>query len=1051
LVRAHHLLATDTGEPTRIYAVILQSREGDNMNRKYSLVALVVVLALLLSVSGVIAQEQGPQSPQSAIGTAFTYQGQLKDASSPINGNCDFQFSLWDSLTDATGQIGTMQDKANVALSNGLFTVQLDFGANVFNGDARWLEIAVRCPAGSGNYATLSPRQPLTPAPYAMYSTSTSALQGRSITTTAPTAGQVLKWNGAQWIPADDAIGTPGSGDISAVNAGYGLAGGGTNGDVTLAVVTSTIQQRVNGNCPIGSSIRVVNQGGTVTCEIDDDTLYRADVGLSLDHDQFSIAPTYRLPQMCGDNQIAKWNDDVWVCADDNVGGSGSYWTLAGNAGTNPSSNFLGTTDNVTLTFRVSNTVAYRIVPTVDGNSNFAPNIIGGAMSNTVALAAYGATIAGGASNTISSAFAFIGGGYSNTIRLNPDHRYFSDYAAIGGGSNNTTNNTYATVSGGALNTASGVASVVGGGGGYDDRYQDPYNNHPPMPNVASGDWSVIGGGALNTASGDGAVIGGGGKVGGRTDYWSGGPNTASGDLSVIDGGGHNTAQADISAVGGGYYNTASGFGAVVAGGYFNKAGTYHDVIGGGYNNTTYTSTVPPTGFNVIGGGASNIVQGAQASTIAGGSVNTVYAGSDYAVIGGGNTNAIHGDYATVGGGQANDAHDHYGTVGGGLMNFANGLTATIAGGEHIAVTGQAATVAGGSWITVTGDYAAVGGGQYNTVSNQYAIVGGGSNNTASGYAAVIGGGGAWDVDWGGAPTPNQAVGKWATIGGGKGISITGNYATVSGGQWNTVSGENSTIGGGEVNQVTGIGATIPGGSYNQALGNYSFAAGRHAQALHPGTFVWADSTGTDFASTANDQYLIRANGGVGIGTNNPQATLEVSGTVRIDVLGVAGSTQLCRNASNQIAACSSSLRYKDNVNPLALGLATIARLRPVTFNWKDSGQADLGFVAEDVNQVTPLLTTINAQGQIEGVKYDRITAILVKGMQEQQAQIAELRKQNAEQLTQIHDLQAQVSQAQQGISSSPLNVFNLISIVALLGMIVMWLQQRRSRSGGIR
>jgi hypothetical protein len=133
------------------------------MNRKRSLISLVVSLALLLSVTGALAQEVGPQSPQAAIGTAFTYQGQLKNASGPVTGSCDFQVSLWDSLANDTGQIGTMQDKSNVVVSNGLFTVQLDFGANAFNGEARWLEIAVRCPAGSGTYATLSPRQPLTP------------------------------------------------------------------------------------------------------------------------------------------------------------------------------------------------------------------------------------------------------------------------------------------------------------------------------------------------------------------------------------------------------------------------------------------------------------------------------------------------------------------------------------------------------------------------------------------------------------------------------------------------------------------------------------------------------------------------------------------------------------------------------------------------------------------------------------------------------------------------------------------------------------------------
>lgn len=144
---------------------------------------------------------------------------------------------------------------------------QLDFGLNVFTGSTRWVEIAVRCPAGSGSYVTLTLRQPLTPAPYALYSASTGALQGRSITTTAPILGQVSKWNGSMWSPADDALGTPGSGDISAVYAGYGLSGGGTSGDVTRDVVTSTIQQRVLGTRGSGNAIRVINQDGSVPCQ----------------------------------------------------------------------------------------------------------------------------------------------------------------------------------------------------------------------------------------------------------------------------------------------------------------------------------------------------------------------------------------------------------------------------------------------------------------------------------------------------------------------------------------------------------------------------------------------------------------------------------------------------------------------------------------------------------------------------------------------------------------------------------------------------------------
>ena len=249
--------------------------------------------------------------------------------------DCDFQFSVWDALSGGAS-LGSDLTHTNVTVSNGLFTVQIDFGANVFSGDARWLEIAVRCPAGSGNYATLSPRQPLTPAPYAMYSTSTSALQGRSITTTAPTSGQVLKWNGSVWSPADDAIGTPGSGDISGVYAGYGLAGGGTSGDVTLAVVTSTIQQRVNGNCPIGSSIRVVNQVARSPARLmmirftvrTWDYPWTTTSSASRQHTGFRrCATTTRLPN--GTTVFGFVPTPLWA-------GSGSYWTLAGNTGTNP-------------------------------------------------------------------------------------------------------------------------------------------------------------------------------------------------------------------------------------------------------------------------------------------------------------------------------------------------------------------------------------------------------------------------------------------------------------------------------------------------------------------------------------------------------------------------------------------------------------------------------------------------------------------------------------------------------------------------------------------
>src|SRR5262245_17002778 len=108
--------------------------------------------------------------PALALGTAFTYQGQLQQSGAPANGSCDFQFSLWDALGSGApptggGQIGSTQTKSAVNVSNGVFTVPLDFGAAAFNtGSDRWLHIAVRCPAGSGSYQTLAPREPLTAA-----------------------------------------------------------------------------------------------------------------------------------------------------------------------------------------------------------------------------------------------------------------------------------------------------------------------------------------------------------------------------------------------------------------------------------------------------------------------------------------------------------------------------------------------------------------------------------------------------------------------------------------------------------------------------------------------------------------------------------------------------------------------------------------------------------------------------------------------------------------------------------------------------------------------
>ncbi len=130
------------------------------------------------------------------LGTAFTYQGTLQDGGVAATGDYDFRFSLWDA--DAGGlQVGPPLGVAAVPLEEGTFTAELDFGFGMFNGAARWLEIEVR-PAGGGAYTLLTPRQPLTAAPYAQALRlpfyGTQAQNGATLGITNPHASGTAGW-----------------------------------------------------------------------------------------------------------------------------------------------------------------------------------------------------------------------------------------------------------------------------------------------------------------------------------------------------------------------------------------------------------------------------------------------------------------------------------------------------------------------------------------------------------------------------------------------------------------------------------------------------------------------------------------------------------------------------------------------------------------------------------------------------------------------------------------------------------------------------------------
>ena len=201
-----------------------------------------------------------------------------------------------------------------------------------------------------------------------------------------------------------------------------------------------------------------------------------------------------------------------------------------------------------------------------------------------------------------------------------------------------------------------------------------------------------------------------------------------------------------------------------------------------------------------------------------------------------------------------------------------------------------------------------------------------------------------------------------------------------SAGGANTSGGNNAFVG-----TQAGIFNTI--GFSNSALGSgagpgLGFSNLSFATAIGAGSIVSTNNTIVLGRPAGEDVVSIP-------GTAVAAGDLRADGRVRVGTLGSAGlSTHLCLNGVNDIAACSSSLRYKTNIHSFTDGLSFINQLRPIAYNWKDGGVKDIGFGAEDVAEIDQRFVVYNSLGQVEGIKYDRLTTVLVNALKEQQAQI---------------------------------------------------------------
>jgi hypothetical protein len=210
-----------------------------------------------------IASAIGPVSllsAQTPLGAAFTYQGRLTDGANPANGPYDMEFWLYDAATSGNPILMPVF-RVNVPVAGGIFTVPLDFTANAFDGNARWLEVRVRPGGTSGVLTTITPRHELTAAPYALYALDTLRFGG---STPSAYATKVYVQAGLSSIPASNLTGTLSdallSSNVPRLPANQTFTG--TNvfaGGLTIGTITAA--------CAAGNAGSVRYNGGTAKLE----------------------------------------------------------------------------------------------------------------------------------------------------------------------------------------------------------------------------------------------------------------------------------------------------------------------------------------------------------------------------------------------------------------------------------------------------------------------------------------------------------------------------------------------------------------------------------------------------------------------------------------------------------------------------------------------------------------------------------------------------------------------------------------------------------------
>jgi hypothetical protein len=291
--------------------------------------------------------------------------------------------------------------------------------------------------------------------------------------------------------------------------------------------------------------------------------------------------------------------------------------------------------------------------------------------------------------------------------------------------------------------------------------------------------------------------------------------------------------------------------------------------------------------------------------------------------------------------------------------------------------------------------------GNYNTATGTEALFNNvaGIDNTASGYQALYG-----------------------TISGG-----LGNYDTGTGGQalYSITTGSNDTADGYQAlySNSTGFNNNAAGAValYSNTIGNYNEASGHAALFSNTtGSYNVAVGYAAGYNQTTGSNNIYISHRGVAgesgvtrIGTPDTQTETYIAGIENAKITGSA----VYVTSSGQLGVLASSERYKTAITPIGKTTEKLQRLRPVSFHLKTDpkGVVQYGLIAEEVDKVYPELVIRDDAGQIQGVRYDELSPMLLNEMQKQAAEMRELKTQFAELNDLKQELHAAIRQLSKG------------------------------------